>query len=126
MNSNIQFKKIGKKSKDEEAEHAVEKEGSDTESTEHQATKSTENQEGKDEANSGKQDDTQVDPEDQKPKKDKVSVTAKMTNLFAAVRKSVKGSKDKYEQSESEVKVCLYSLLSSLMKIENMYVYKNG
>ena len=46
---------------------------------------------------------------DNKKESHKTSVAAKMTNLFAAMKKSVnsKSSKEKYEQTESEMKVIL-------------------
>ena len=46
---------------------------------------------------------------DNKKESHKTSVAAKMTNFFAAMKKSVnsKSSKEKYEQTESEMKVIL-------------------
>ena len=77
---------------------------SDTESAEHHSTKG--------DANDGK---TVGDVEngggdnDDEPKKDshKTSVAAKMSNFFVAMKKSVhsKSNKEKYEQTESEMKV---------------------
>ena len=77
---------------------------SDTESAEHHSTKG--------DANDGK---TIGDVEngggdnDDEPKKDshKTSVAAKMSNFFVAMKKSVhsKSNKEKYEQTESEMKV---------------------
>ena len=77
---------------------------SDTESAEHHSTKG--------DANDGE---TVGDVEngggdnDDEPKKDshKTSVAAKMSNFFVAMKKSVhsKSNKEKYEQTESEMKV---------------------
>jgi len=117
-------------SKDEDTEHTVDKEGSDTESTEHGANNKTaadkdENKNGGVSSNgdasggqteasgdgSGKPDDMVngadiVDLEDQSAsKKTGSSVAAKMTNWFAALKNSVKSKPEKYEQSESEVKL---------------------
>jgi len=95
----------GRKKKDEDdSEQAMDKEGSDTESAEHHSTKG--------DANDGK---TLGDVEngggdnDDEPKKDshKTSVAAKMSNFFVAMKKSVhsKSNKEKYEQTESEMKL---------------------
>ena len=80
---------------------------SDTESAEHHSTKgdSNDNKDGKtigDVENGGE---SNLD----EPKKDsqKTSVATKMSNFFVAMKKSVhsKNSKEKYEQTESEMKV---------------------
>jgi len=88
----------GKKKKDEDTEQAVDKEGSDTESAEDTTT-------GKDET------DTKDNVNDEK-KDEKKSTASGMvntfTNLFAAMKKSVKKPKDgKYaaETPESEMKL---------------------
>jgi len=119
-----------KASKDEDTEHTMDKEGSDTESTEHGVTKPADNgnkgESGNVEgatagngdvaktADEGKQDDTKaVDVEEgaaaaagTSSASNKVSMATEMTNLFAAVKKSVNKSKpEKYEQSESEAKL---------------------
>ena len=77
---------------------------SDTESAEHHSTKGDAN-DGKsvgDVENGG-------GDNDDEPKKDshKTSVAAKMSNFFVAMKKSVhsKTNKEKYEQTESEMKV---------------------
>ena len=84
---------------------------SDTESTENPDSRKT-SENGGDrsgaaagDSEDGKQDDTKAGGEGDEAPKSKVSMTAKMTNLFAAVKKSVKSKSDKYEQSESEAKV---------------------
>lgn len=113
-----------KTSKDDDTEQAVDKEGSDTESTENPDSRKT-SEAGADGATlgsgdggdvgieDGKQDDTKGTsggdgdggPDVNDNQRSKVSMATKMTNLFAAVKKPFKSKSDKYEQSESEAKL---------------------
>jgi len=95
----------GRKKKDEDdSEQAMDKEGSDTESAEHHSTKEDSN----DEKNVGNVENGE-EGEVGEPKKEsqKTSVVAKMSNFFVSMKKSVhsKSSKDKYEKTESEMKL---------------------
>jgi len=89
----------GKKAKDEDAEQAVDKEGSDTESAEDGTA-------GKDET--GNKEDTNEAKKDEPKKSATSGVVTRVTNLFAVMKKSVKKPKDgKYsaETPESEMKL---------------------
>ena len=89
---------------------------SDTESAENGSTKG-DTKDSKDGANKDADDDNEDGGEDNHDdaKKEKTSVATKMSNFFTAMRKSVnsKGNKEKYEQTESEMKVILHQTTSN-------------
>jgi len=98
----------GMRKGEDDSEQAMDKEGSDTESAENGSTKG-DTKDSKDGANKDADDDNEDGGEDNHDdaKKEKTSVATKMSNFFTAMRKSVnsKGNKEKYEQTESEMKL---------------------
>ena len=105
---------------------------SDTESAENHSTKA-DTKDAKDGACAEDEENHNETSNTTDNKKDshKTSVAAKMTNFFAAMKKSVnsKSSKEKYEQTESEMKVilckiCLVVLWRQLFKKYKKHVYR--